>query len=334
MPLVVHPHFHRRYSGATRHVEDIVPALATRTETRVMGWLRNTGLPRISALELLQRARREPLVWHAHRVHELLVGLAVKAWGRNVRLIWTRHSTGRPSRFTRLVVRHADQIVSVSQESAETLGVASTTIGHGVDLTRFHPPADRAAAWEALKLGGRFGICVVGRVRPDKGQGDFVTAAAPLLAAHPEWRSALVGLAKPKDRTWIDGVIAASGSTGVSLVGERDDVERWFQGASIAVVPSHLESFGLTRLEAMAAGCCLITTRLNSLDREIEHGRTGFLYDAGDVGALRALLEPLLREPERARTIGENAAELARSRFGIAGEAEALLSAYGSAALQ
>lgn len=326
MSLVVHPHFHRRYSGATRHVEDIVPALSAKTETVALGWLR-TQLPRLGWRDLLRRARSEPIVWHAHRVHELLAGLALRLVSRDVRLVWTRHSTGRPAAFTRLLARTADRIISVSPETADTLGLPSEIVGHGVDLRRFRPPPSRDEAWGALGLGGRHGIGVIGRIREDKGQGDFVRALGGVLPRHQDWRAVLVGLAKPKDLAWIEAQIAAAGVP-VALAGEQPEVERWYQGLTAVVVPSHVESFGLTRLEAMAAGCCLITSRLNAFDREIEHGRTGLLFEARDTEALATLLEEVMRDPARARQIGQNAAEVARARFGIEHEAAALLRTY------
>jgi mannosyltransferase len=44
----------------------------------VMGAALDPTLPRISWRELLRRARRDAVVWHAHRVHELVVGLLLK----------------------------------------------------------------------------------------------------------------------------------------------------------------------------------------------------------------------------------------------------------------
>lgn len=324
MALWIHTHFHRRYTGITRHVEGIVPALGRHGEARALGWLRSPAAP-IGWPELLRRVRREPAVWHAHRIPELLLGLALRRWARDLRIVWTRHGTGAPSPFTISVARRADRLVAVSPESAATLGLPAQVIGHGVELDRFHPAADRKAAWDALGMGGERGVGVIGRIREDKGQHDFVQAVVPLLGSYPTWRAVLVGLAKPKDARRLEGV---AGQHQVHRTGEQSAVERWFQGLTLAVVPSHRESYGLTRLEAMASGCCLVTTRLNALDREIEHGRTGFLYDAKDVQALGALLEPLLREPTRAERIGKNAAEEARARFGIAHEAEALSRLY------
>ena len=261
--LVVHPHFHARYTGATRHVESVLPALAQQVDARVIGDVRDSALPRIGWGELLRH--RGPIVWHAHRVNELLVGLCLRLFKRHLRVVWTRHSTGRPAGFTAFLARRADRVVSVSPETAETLGLPSTVVTHGVDLARFAAPPDRAQAWAALGLGGKYGVGVIGRVRHDKGQGDFAQALRPLLEQHPDWRAALVGLVKPAEASWAQ-------SLGLHLAGESPDVERWYRGFTILVMPSHDESFGLVRAEALAAGCCLVTTRLNALDRMLEHG--------------------------------------------------------------
>lgn len=316
--LVVHPHFHARYTGATRHVESVVPALnASALETRVMGTLRDPKLPRIAWRELL--ARGGDVVWHAHRVNELLVGLVLRLFKRRLRVVWTRHSTGKPAWLTSFLARRADGVVSVSPEAAETLGLPSTVITHGVDVARFATAGPRQ--WSALGLGGEYGVGVIGRVRPDKGQGDFAEAVKPLLAQSPAWRAVLVGLVKPNDRAWADQL-------GIHLAGEAEDVERWYRGLSIVVMPSHQESFGLVRIEAMASGCCLVTTKLNALDRMIEHGKNGFVYAPGDVKALNEILAALLRDPARAHDVGAAGAELARRELGVDREATALLELY------
>ena len=83
-------------------------------------------------------------------------------------------------------------------------------------------------------------------------------------------------------------------------------------------------------LEAMASGCCVVAARLPYSEDALVHGRTGFLYPAGDVEALRALLASLLADPSRARAVGEEAAREARARFGVNHEARALSRVYAS----
>ncbi|WP_257461754.1 glycosyltransferase family 4 protein [Archangium lipolyticum] len=330
MPLVVHPHFHRRRTGVTAHTELIVPELARLMETRALGRHLAADVPRIAWGELWRRIRREPVVWHAHRNNELLVGLLLRLLGREVRLVYTRHSGSAPSGFTRFIARFAEQLVTLNAQSAESMGMPSRTIGHGVDLGRFVPPEDRTEAWRKLGLGGRYGVGVVGRVRPMKGQGDFVEALHPLLGGYPEWKPVLVGLVKEEDRAWAEKLRESTGGELV-LAGEHRDVVPWYQGLSILVHPSYSEGFSMVLVEAMACGCCPVVTRLPHVPAVIEHGRTGFMYEPGDVAALRELLMQLMREPERVRQVGLNAAEEARARFGVAHEARALAGVYQAA---
>ena len=114
MSLVVHPHFHRRRTGVTAHTELVVTELARTSETRALGELLAARVPRITWGELWRRLRTEPLVWHAHRNNELLVGLLLRLLGREVRLVYTRHGGGRPGRFTRLLARQAERLVTLN----------------------------------------------------------------------------------------------------------------------------------------------------------------------------------------------------------------------------
>jgi mannosyltransferase len=327
MPLVVHPHFHRRYTGVSRHVESVVPELARELETRLIGSRLAPSLPRIRWGELLGRIRSEPVVWHAHRNNELLVGLVLRLLGRQVKLVFTRHTSTVPSAFTGWLARRADALVALTSEVAEAMRLPATIVGHGVDLSRFQPPGDRDEAWRKLGLGARYGVGVVGRIRKEKGQGDFIEALRPLLPMFPDWKAVLVGLAKGADQQWVESLCEGLGDSLVR-VGEQPVIQPWYQGLSILVHPSHFEGYGLVLVEAMSSGCCVVAGRLKHLESLLEHGRTGFFFEPGDVKGLRELLDMLMREPKRAHEVGRNAAEHARSRFGIEHEAHALSALY------
>ncbi len=311
----------------TGHVEAMVRAQGERVETRAIGSGLSPAVPRISWGELLRRARREPIVWHAHRNNELVAGLVLKLLGRDVRLVFTRHASHPPSAYTRFLFGRADQVVALTEEIARTLELPSEVISHGVDFDRFAPSADREAACRELGLGGRYAVGVVGRIRPAKGQGDLVEAIAPLLPSHPGWQVALVGQARPTERAWAEGFKARLGDRLV-MPGEQSDVSRWYRGLSVLVHPSHTEGFSLVLIEAMAAGCCVVASALPHVPFVVEHGRTGFLYPPGDVMALREILAMLMADPARAAQVGRAAAEEARRRFGLDREAAALLAAY------
>ena len=328
MLLVVHPHLHRRHTGVSTHAFSMVRALQGHADARAHGTLLEDGLPTISVEEVLDRARAEPVVWHAHRNNELLLGLWLRARRPRLRVVFTRHGDRPPGAFTRLLLRRADAVVALNPFQARDLGVPCTIVPHGVDLARCRPAAaGEPDAWAALGLPGRHGIGVVGRLRPEKGQEDFVRAWAPLAAAHPDWHAALVGAARPRHAAWAQGLAdLAKGS--LSLVGEQRDIARWYRGFTVLVNPSHSESFGLTVLEGMACGACVVASALPHLSAFVEHGRTGFLYPPGDVAALRDVLEGLLKDPARAKEIGARAARAAKERFGAELEAASLLLLY------
>jgi mannosyltransferase len=329
--LVVHPHFHHRHTGVTTHTAAIIPALASHAEVKWTGRLMPEDLARTGLREVLRRARLEPVIWHAHRNNELLLGLLLRLIRPLLRVVFTRHGSYPPSAYTRMLARRADEMITLNGENAGWMQAPSTVVPHGVDLRRFKPPSSsRGEAWARLNLGGQHGVGVVGRIRENKGQQDFVDAVAGLLPQAPSWRAVLVGRG---EKSWLEG-LSAKANGALLLPGEQPDIVPWYQGLSVLVNPSHGESFGLTLIEGMAAGCCVVSTRLFHTPGLIEHGRTGFLYEPRDVKGLREVLALLMREPDRAAKVGAAAAEEASSRFGIEREAAAIAAIYERVAVR
>ena len=328
--LVVHPHFHHHHTGVTTHTAAIIPALGSHAEVKWTGRLLPPELPRSGLGEVWARAKHEPVIWHAHRNNELLLGLLLRRFRPKLKVVFTRHGSYPPSAFSRMIARWADALITLNAENAQWMRAPSTVVPHGVELSRFKPPDDsRAAAWARLKLGGEHGIGVVGRIRENKGQQDFVEAIAPLLPQSPQWRAVLVGRG---EHGWLERLKAKTAGA-LLLPGEQAQIVPWYQGLSVLVNPSHGESFGLTLIEGMAAGCCVVSTRLFHTPDLIEHGRTGFLFEPGDVAGLREILAMLLAHPQRALEVGAAAAEEARARFGIEREASAIARLYQQLAL-
>ena len=322
MSAVVHLHFHPRHTGVTRHVVDVVRGLPA----EAFGYGLPPGTPSISLGMLWRRVRSGDGVLHAHRNLELLVALLLRAVGRSVRVVFTRHSTGRPSWWTRWLAGMADARVVFSPAAEGELGLPAQIVPHGVDTAEFAPPADRGRAWGALGVGGERGLGVVGRIRPEKGQGDLAEAWRSLAPRFSDWRAVLVGRVAPTDARHAAQLLATAP---LVALGERNDVARVYQGLTVLVQPSRRESFGLVVLEAMAAGCCVVAANLGHLPPLIEHGRTGFLYPPGDAEALAAQLEPLLTDPLRAEAVGRAAAAEVRARHGVTEEVANLRALYG-----
>lgn len=328
-PLVIHPHLHPRRTGVTTHVESIVPVLSDRFDVRVWGRALRDGLRTVTLRALLKQVRNGRAVWHAHRNNELLLGLLLRWVAPGLRVVFTRHTGRRPGLYSRLLARRADRVIGLTPEMSSHFRPAASVVGHGVDLARFHPPADRAAAYRALELPADrdFAVGVLGRVRPEKGHGDFAEALEPVLKDHPRWHAVIVGRVAPTHAAFETSLKVKLGDR-VTVTGEARDPRPWYHALSIVVHPSWSEGYSLVLLEAMASGCCVVATSLPYTEGLVEHGRTGFIYPPHDVEALRAILAELLASPSRIEAVGRAAAEEARRRLGVEVEAQRLGDLY------
>ena len=82
-------------------------------------------------------------------------------------------------------------------------------------------------------------------------------------------------------------------------------------GASdILVLPSEYEPFGVVVNEAMLCGCCVVVSdRVGARFDLVREGETGFVFRAGDVDALAAVLHGILLAPDRLRKMREASRE-------------------------
>jgi mannosyltransferase len=109
---------------------------------------------------------------------------------------------------------------------------------------------------------------------------------------------------------------------------EIEDVQRWYQRLTIYAFTSRNEGFGLTLIEAMAAGAALVAARAGAAEFVVEDGVTGVLIPPGDADALVAALEPLMRDPAAAAAMGERARARVVEKFSLDAEANAIAAVY------
>src|SRR6266480_5671292 len=81
LQLIV-PNLHRRYSGVTATNRMVAPKLAKMFRAAWLGSHAPEGIARIGFLDLLRLRRRPaPLIWHARRNDEMIVGVLLRALG-------------------------------------------------------------------------------------------------------------------------------------------------------------------------------------------------------------------------------------------------------------
>ena len=113
--------------------------------------------------------------------------------------------------------------------------------------------------------------------------------------------------------------------TGELAIGE---VQRWYRRLTIYAFNSRNEGFGLTLIEAMAVGAALVASRAGAAELVVEDGVTGVLVPPGDVDALVAALEPLMRDPQLAADMGARGRARVFEKFSIDVEANRIAEIY------
>ncbi len=334
LQLIV-PNLHRRYSGVTATNRMVAPKLAKRFRAAWLGSDAPDGIARMNGVDLLKCWRRSaPLIWHARRNDEMIVGVLLKALGWPLKLVFTSAAQRQHRWLTRWLISRMDAIIATSESSASYLKREATVIPHGVDTDRYAPSADRAAAFAEAGLPGRHAIGCFGRVRAQKGTDVFVDAMCRLLPHYPDFTAVMVG-AITIDQTGFANELkkrieAAGLSSRIVMTGELpiEDLPRWYQRLTIYAFTSRNEGFGLTLLEAMSSGTALVASRAGAAELVVEDGVTGVLTPPGDVEALVAALEPMLRDPAAAAAMGERARARVIAEFSLDAEANRIAEVY------
>jgi mannosyltransferase len=274
------------------------------------------------------------LIWHARRNNEMIVGVLLRALGWPLKLVFTSAAQRHHTWITRWLIARMDAIIATSDLSASYLKRTATVIPHGVDTEIYAPPSDRAAAFAESGLPGRYAIGCFGRVRAQKGSDVFVAAMCRLLPRYPDFTAVMVG-AITADQTGFAGglkqqIEAAGLQSRIVITGELEieEVQRWYRRLTIYAFTSRNEGFGLTLIEAMSVGAALMASRAGAAELVVEDGSTGVLTPPGDVDALVAALEPLMRDPAAAAAMGGRARQRVLEQFSLDAEADRIAEVY------
>ena len=334
LQLIV-PNLHRRYSGVTATNRMVAPKLAKMFRAGWLGPDAPEGIARIGAADLAKLwRRRNALIWHARRNNEMIAGVLLRALGWPFKLVFTSAAQRHHTWITRWLIRRMDAIIATNDISASFLKREATVIPHGVDTDTYAPPADRAAAFAEAGLPGRYAIGCFGRVRAQKGTDVFVEAMCRLLPRYPDFTAVIVGAIATEQIPFANDLkkrIEAAGlPSRIVMTGELpiEQVPRWYQRLTIYAFTSRNEGFGLTLIEAMAVGAALVASRAGAAELAVEDGVTGVLTPPGDVDALVAALEPLMRDPPACAAMGARARARVLANFSLEAEAGRIAEVY------
>jgi glycosyltransferase involved in cell wall biosynthesis len=216
----------------------------------------------------------------------------------------------------RAVLRRASAVTTMNREMQARL----LELGAPADRTHVLTPGTdietiRAAGIGAAPVHGR--VLVAGRLVEKKGFHILIDAVRQLRMS--SWSLDVIG-----DGPWRGHLEAAAEGLPVRFLGQvgREQVGRALHEAAVFVVPSIRASSGdqdgvpIVLLDAMAAGCAIVASRLPGIDEALEDGRSGVLVSPGDTAELAQAIHRLLLDDKLRSSLGR-AASLRAEDWGV-----------------
>lgn len=237
----------------------------------------------------------------------LRVPLVTTMHGSDVRLASATSFAAKP---LRLVLSRSTAVTAVSawlasEAKAMAPGLDAWVEPMPVDTTLFTP------AWAHEP--SRF--LFVGRLNAQKGVMTLLKALASSATG------ASLDVVGGGDRVAVDQLIGQLGlGERVTVHGplRQEQLVPLYQSATATVVPSENEGLGLVAVESMLCETPVIAFRSGGLTDVVIDGETGVLTPPGDVAALAAAMDAIVRDANRAAALGRAGRLAALARFGPA----------------
>ncbi|MFI6272173.1 stealth conserved region 3 domain-containing protein [Micromonospora zamorensis] len=257
-----------------RHWEGAFSALSDLELERVLGEIDAdvvvTTTPALLAVAATLLPRRVVIVAQEHRVTELR-GSSGEPFGLFAARADAIALLSRPTR---------DWFAELLVDAAPRLVVLPNPIEDG-----YRPRSTRETRT----------VVMAGRLSPEKQFEHAIAAFGQIAPDHPDWRLRIFG---GGSRARLEERIAGLKlGNQVQLLGPTESIEDEWAKASVAMVTSRVESFGLTLIEAMSAAVPVVAYDCPNGPREvIEDGETGFLVAPDNIDELAAALRKLVED--------------------------------------
>ena len=247
-------------------------------------------------------------------------------------VVGTFHTNWRPGLGFRLAGRRLqkyldrlDATVAVSRAclgGLSAMRVDARIVPTGVDARRFGAgrPIPRL-------MDGRLNLLWIGRIEKRNGL-DRMIHVLREVRRDVDARLLVVGDGPllERSRARVPPELAPHVLFAGRVVDERPD---WYASAHVHCAPTRIASFGVTLLEAMAAGVPVVASDIDGFREVLRHGVEGELVAPDDAGAWARAIVRLARDPALAAAYGEAGRRTAR-RYDWPVVAQQVLSVYRS----
>ena len=161
-------------------------------------------------------------------------------------------------------------------------------------------------------------VTCVANLRHPKGHVYLIEALPKLREAKEDLLLMLVG--EGPLRVVLEELVRRLGlSKNVLFLGSvnRDKIPEVLAITDVFVLPSLMEGLPTAVLEAMAAGCPVVATRVGGTPEAVSDGETGFLVEPRDPTMLAERIGQLLRDKDLRRRMGEAAGKRVEEHFSL-----------------
>jgi len=261
--------------------------------------------------------RARPAILHTHLVHAETYGLLAGAVVRVPVRFSTKHGFNEFREMPyfgladRAVASLAHVEIAISRGLARYLEEVEGFDGESFEIVHYGiEPDGEPAPYRGVAPR----LLCVGRLIPIKGHIVLLRAFAAARRELPELELEIAGRGplEPALRALAKelGIGAA-----VRFLGHVSPIQSAIERASVVVVPSMGEGFGMVALEAMERARPVIAAAIGGLGEIVQDGVTGLLVPPGEADPLAAAIVSVASDPALARSMGEAGRARALSRF-------------------
>lgn len=228
------------------------------------------------------------------------------------------------SRLYRLLLRYSSHVIAVSRGTMDQVAATGvrrekiSVVYNGVDQAGVAGGVKGRVRRELGLSEQEFVFCYVGNLIRRKGADVLARAFIKFIRdhrihAHLLIAGADVGQENGQYVAAFKQDVADAGIRHlVHFLGFRHDVPDLLASADMFVMPSRMESFGLSIVEAMAAALPVIATATGSIPEVVEDGISGVLVPSDDAETLAAAMYRLYTDGDLRSRLGRNAVRRAK----------------------
>ena len=186
----------------------------------------------------------------------------------------------------------------------------------GVDMSYYNRTQEVMEKASIIKQKGVFTFCFVGRLVKDKGINELVSSFTKLYERRDDIRLMLVGSFEEKlDPLLPKTMDLIKNHTGISYMGQREDIRPYLAASDAFVFPSYREGFPNVVLEAGAMGLPSIVTDINGSNEIIIPNENGVIISSRDETSLYHAMRSFVEQREMVECMAAHTRQLIASRY-------------------